>query len=352
MRFNRRHILLLLLGLLVIAVFLPIPVRFSFETQAKIYPLSDWKLSRGIDEGFFSQSYNYETDALSDFKNYRFERGDIAELKIRPGLRFDSAINRFDTVASLESYFIENEILRLRNLQDVELANLNVVATGEKQELIDQAQREYNYALQQLDLEKKNFARQEKLFRDSVITPAEFDIYENALRLAEINAEVAFNGLQALSTGQKDPVLVMSEQQIGAYEKEIARLEAQKSQYMIVTPVSGLLTYDSGLGGILKVSDNSRLVLKIPVPYQHSSYLNSLYKVTFSTPDDKITTSATFKGFDESVSLIQNRQFVIAKAITSECIPGIYPGMIVKCRIYCDRVSILEYLKRNFALSF
>jgi hypothetical protein len=352
MRFNRRHILLALLVLLIVSVFLPIPVRYSFMASAKVYPLSEWKLTRGTDEGFFSQTYDYETDAIGDYKNYRFERGDIAGLKIRPDLHFDSLINRNDTVASLDSYFLENEIVRLNNLRDVEIANLNVISTGEKQSLVDQAQREYVYAQQQLELQKKNFARQEKLYRDSVITPAEFDNYENSLKLAEINAEVTYNALQALSTGEKDPILTLSEQKIASYEKEIERLESQKAQYIITTPITGLISYDATPGGILKVCDNSRLVLKIPVPYQHSSYLKSLYEVTFSTPDDKITTSAAFKGFDENISLIQNQQFVIAKAITNEYTPEIYPGMVVKCRIYCDKVSILEYLKRNFAVSF
>jgi hypothetical protein len=352
MHINKRHILILLLILAILVIFLPIPVRYSFVVSAKVYPVKEWKLSRGTEEGFWSQTYNYETDALGDFKNYRFERGDIAELVIRENLEFDAPIDVYDTVAYIESYFIENEITRLNNLRDVEIANMNVVSTGEKQSMVEQAQRQYNYAMQQLDLEKKNFARQERLYRDSVITPADYDMYENALKLAEINTQVAYDALMSLSTGEKDPVINLSEQKIRSYEIEINSLETQKAQYTIITPISGLLSYDTEIGGILKVSDISRLLLKIPVSYQHTSYLNSLYKVTFSTPDNKITVNASFKGFDENINLIQNQQFVIARAVTTESTPGIYPGMVVQCRIYCDKVSLLEYLKRNFSVSF
>jgi hypothetical protein len=352
MRFNRRYVLIILLVLAILSVFLPIPVRYSFVATAKVYPVKEWKFSRGTEEGFWSQTYNYETDALGDFKNYRFERGDIAELQISENLEIDAPIGVNDTVAYIESYFIENEITRLNNLRDVEMANMNVVSTGEKQPMVEQAQRQYNYAMQQYDLEKKNFARQDRLFRDSVITPADYDVYENALKLAEINTQVAYNELMSLSTGEKDPVVYLSEQKIRSYEIEIRRLETQQAQYNIVTPISGLLSYNSEAGGILKVSDISRLLLKIPVAYQHSSYLNSLYKVTFSTPDNKITVNANFRGFDENINLIQNQQFVIARAVTTESTPGIYPGMVVQCRIYCDKVSLLEFLKRNFAVSF
>jgi hypothetical protein len=155
-----------------------------------------------------------------------------------------------------------------------------------------------------------------------------------------------------LNTGEKDPVINLSEQKIRSYEIEIDRLETQKAQYTIVTPVSGLLSYDTEIGGIIKVSDIGRLLLKIPVAYQHTSYLSSLYAVKFSTPDNKITVNAAFKGFDETINLIQNQQFVIARAVTTGPTPGIYPGMVVQCRIYCDKVSLLEYLKRNFSVSF
>jgi hypothetical protein len=352
MHFNRRYILILFLILAFLAVFMPIPVRYSFVATAKVYPIKEWKLSRGTEEGFWSQTFNFETDALGDFKNYRFERGDIAELVINESLAFDAPILKNDTVARIESYLIKNEITRLSNLREVEIANMSVVSTGEKQSLVEQAQRQYNYAVEKLDLEKKNFARQERLYRDSVITPADYDMYENSLKLAEINTQVAYDELQSLSTGEKDPVINLSEQKILSYEKEIERLETQKAQYTIASPISGVLSYNTEIGGILKVSDNSRLLLKIPVAYKHSSYLNSLYKVTFSTPDNKITVNAMFKGFDEKINLIQNQQFVIASAVTTEATPGIYPGMVVQCRIYCDKVRLLEYLKRNFSVSF
>ncbi len=352
MRFNRRHILIILLVLTILAIFLPIYIRYSFITTAKIYPLKEWKLSRGASEGFLSQSYNYETNAVSDLKEYRFERGDIAELMLRNKIINDTLVSDNDTVATIKSFFIENEITRLKNLRDVEMATLNMVSTGEKQTLVSQAQKQYDYALQQYDLEKKNFARQQSLYRDSVITPSEFDISENALKLAEINAQVAYNELMSVNTGEKASVLGLSEQKILSYEKEIERLESQKEQYTIVTPMAGILSYNPELGGIIKVSDVSRLMLKIPVLYDNTAYLANLHSVKFSTPDNKITIGATFKGFDESVTMIQFRQVVLARAVTDESFPGIYPGMAVKCRIYCDKVSLFEYIKRNFILSF
>jgi hypothetical protein len=337
---------------MILTIFLPIRVRYSFVATAKIYPVSEWKLMRGTEEGFWSQTYNFETGALGDFKNYRFERGDIAELEIRKDLAFDGPVKCCDTVAAIESFFIQNEITRLQNLRDQEIANLNVVTTGEKETMVEQADRQYNYALQQLDLEKKNFSRQERLYRDSVITPAEYDVFENDLKLAQINVEVAQNQLLSLSTGEKDPIVSYTEQKILSYEKEIQRLENQKAKYTITTPVGGILSYDAETGGIIKVSDISKLLLKIPVAYQNSIYLNSLYKVTFSTPDNKITVNASFTGFEENVNLIQSQQFVIARAVTDGPTEGIYPGMIVQCRIYCDKVRLLEYLKRNFSVSF
>ncbi len=209
---------------------------------AKIYPLREWKLSRGAEEGFWSQTYNYSKPMLSGILRIT-DLNEAISLSWRSvkDLVFDAPIDINDTIATIESFFIQNEIIRLSNLRDVEIANMDVVSTGEKQSMIEQAERQYNYALQQLDLEKKNFARQERLFRDSVITPADYDIYENTLKLAEINTQVAYDALVSLRTGEKDPVVNLSDQTIISYEKEIKRLENQKAQYTIVTPINGIV---------------------------------------------------------------------------------------------------------------
>jgi len=350
MRFNKRHILGLILLLAVIVLFLPIHVRFSFETTAKFYPVREWILARGETEGFWSQLYNYETDGLSDYFNYRFERGDIAEIQMSPQVKTNQFIEANDTVAYINSFFIENEITKLKNTIQVEKATLAVEATGEKQALIDQAQKKYDYSLEMIVQAKRNHDRQKKLFDTNVIPAAEYELAENALKLAEINADVALNELNSLRTGQKSTILQLVEERIKSYEEEIKRLEKQKKLYTIISPISGTVRYDELTFGI-KVNDNSRMVLKIPVLYQNSQYLNQISSVEFTTPGDVVKLPVEFIGFEENVSMIQFQQFVIAKAITNEKSDQIFPGMYVKCRIYCDKITLFQYVKRKIQLA-
>lgn len=350
MHFNKRYILLFIVVAAIVVLFLPIKIRFSFETSAKVFPIKEWNLVRGENEGFWSQLYNYETDALSDVKNYRFERGDIEELRMSSNFKTNQLIQVSDTVAFINSFFIENEIDKLKNQVMVERANLEVESTGEKQALVDQAQRKYDYSLELIEQEQRNFNRQQKLFQSKVIPLAEFELAENALKLARINAQIALNELNAVKTGQKSSALTLVEERIKSYEKEIKRLEKQKNLYTIVCPISGIVRYDELTSGI-KVSDNSHLILKIPVLYQNSQFLSKISSVEFTTPGELVRIPVTFTGFEENISLIQNQQFVIAKAITTGECNDIYSGMVVKCKIYCDEVTLFTFIKRNFMIS-
>lgn len=350
MRFNKRYFLLLILFLCIVVLFLPIHLRFSFETSAKVFPIKEWILARGETEGFWSQLYDYETDGMSEYLNYRFERGDIAEIQMSPFIKTNHVIEADDTVAYINSFFIENEITKLKNQILVERATLEVESSGEKQSLIDQAKQKYEYCLEMIVQEKRNYARQLKLFESKVIPAAEFELAENTLKLAEINAEVALNEYNAVKTGQKSTILDLVDERIKSYQADIDRLEKQKKLYTIMSPISGIVRYDELTFGI-KVSDNSQLVLKIPVLYQNSQYLKDISSVEFTTPGDVVRVPVIFKGFEENVSLIQNQQFVIAKAITTEKTSEIFSGMIVKCKIYCDEVTLFEFIKRNILLS-
>ena len=62
-------------------------------------------------------------------KRYKFERGDISEVNIKEDLKSGDFITQDDTIAYIHSYFIENEITKLRNLKEVEvgLKNANTV---------------------------------------------------------------------------------------------------------------------------------------------------------------------------------------------------------------------------------
>ena len=352
MKFNRRIVLLIILCLAVVVLFLPIKVHYSFDATAIVYPTKEWYFSRGQDDSYVSELHDFKTNVISNLKGYKFERGDIAEVDLREDLISGGIISETDTIAYIHSFDIESKIIELESLIAVEKASLKVNLAGEKKTLIDQAQQSLQYAKQQLVLEEKNYNRQLKLHNDSIISQAEFEIYENAYYLAEINVQIAHNELLNIETGRKSEEIEYIIKKIDSYTREIELLKKQQSQYYIIPPISGKLSFNTVLNGLVTVSDFSQFLLKIPVKVYNIQYLDRISGIRFSIPGYDDEMEASFIDLDENVNLLSNQQMVIAKALVNKSVQGIYAGMAVKCSVICDEITIFEFLKRGIRLKF
>ena len=352
MKFNRRIVLLVILCLAVIVLFLPIKVHYSFDATAIVYPSKEWYFKRGQDDSYISELHNFKTNVISHLIGYKFERGDIAEVIFHEGLKSDEIITETDTLAYIHSFDIESEIVELESLIAVEKASLTANIAGEKKSQIDQAQQQLDYAKQQLILEEKNYNRQLGLYNDSVISKAEFEIYENAYQLSEINVQIAKNELSSIKTGSKPEDIEYIVQRIDSYSREIEMIKKQKSQYYIIPPITGKLSFNATMNGLVTVSDFSQFLLKIPVKVYNIQYLDRISGIRFSIPGYDEKMEASFLDLDENVNLLPNQQMVIAKALVNKSFQGIYAGMAVQCSVICDEITIFEFLKRGIRLRF
>lgn len=307
---------------------------------------------RGQDDSYVTEMQNYETNVLSHVKSYKFERGDISQVFIDPEIVSGDLIQMGDTIAYIHSFFIENEIIKLMNLRNIEEGNLSASIVGEKKTLIDEARQKYNFAKQQLQLEEKNYKRYLNLHRDSVIATAEFEVYENSYQLAEINVDIAYNELLSAETGVKNEDIEVIRQKIESYNQEIANYTKLKQQYYVVAPINGIVNFNQVINGIMTVSDTARFILKIPVKVNNVQYLDRISGIRFSIPgyDDKL--DASFVDLDDNVSLYSDQQLLMAKAIVKGGRFKLYPGMAVQCKVLCDRITILNFLRRSIQLRF
>lgn len=342
---------MLILIISILILFMPIKVNYSFESTALVYPYQEWHLKRGQDDSYVSELVNNKTNAISHLKNYKFERGDVAEVNLREDLEAGTYVKFQDTIATIHSFYIDNEITKLQNLKAVESESLIMNSAGEKESIILQAQREYDFAQQQLQLEKKNYERKSLLFADSIISMADFEAVENAYKLAQIEVEIESNELEILKSGKKSEELNYIRQKIDSYEREIQTLEQLKDQFFIVPPIDGIVNYSKVVNGIISLSDTSSYILRIPVKVNNIQFLNSISSIQLKIPGYDEEVVATFLDIEENVSLMANQQMAIAKALIPGGHQNIYPGMAVQCKVVCDRITLYQYLKRGVQLS-
>ena len=354
MKINRRTVLLIILILAVIILFLPIKVYYSFNSTALVFSSKEWNLKRGADDSYISELQDNETNLVSNLMSYKFDRGDVSEVHIQKNVAPGDYVTTDDTIAVIHSFFIENEIIKLTNLKQVEEAAFKMTVAGEKQTLIEQAIQKHEFALQQLDLDQKNYDRQKKLFFDSIISRSEYEVYENKYQLAKINVEIAQKEWRSIETGAKTEEIDYIQQKIDAYQNEIETLEQMREQYYIKPPIDGVASFNRFLDGIITVSDTNRYILKIPVKINNIQYLDHITSIKFSIPGYNEKTEASFISIDENVNLnlSTNQQMVIAKALVRSRNKGIYPGMAVSCEVYCDKITIFEFLQRGIHFKF
>ena len=315
--------------------------------MARVYPVREWFLMYGANEGYQSELKDYKTNVKTNLKNFRFVRGDVPEVIISANIKNPGYVSKNDTIATIKSYYIDNEISRLKNQAEVEKASLNVQKAGEKAALIEHANEKYLYADQQLKLEEKNYKRQKELFDDGIIPESEFEISENAFKLGQINAQIAYNEYLAISSGRKQEEIILANERINSIENEIEKLIKLKEQYNILTPVNGIISFTNQLDVVLKVADTTEFILEIPVRLNNIKYLSNLSSIKFTTPGSEFESDAQFMHTETNVNYISNKQAIVAKALIPGNIPGVRSGMLVECSVVCDKITILEYLRRG-----
>lgn len=354
MKLSKQHIAYLIIFVIVIIPFLPIKVRYKFESMARVYPEKEWLILRNTDGSFTSQIRHYTSNAITGLTNFNFERGDVATISLKDNVTNNSIIREGDSVAYIYSHFIENEILKLQNLRDIDLAELEVALSGEKQSVIDEALQTYKLAQEQYDLQLKNLARQQQLYNDTVITISEFEIHQNLFNQAKINLDLTYNSLLSVKTGMKPSEVQLISERVKSYEKEIDALIRQKTTYHLISPLTGMLIYNNVMEEVLKVSDTTNYLLKIPVQLEDMRFLTKISSISFEIPGQKVKVKARHIDTEMNVNLYigSNSQAVMAKALVENDVRGLKPGMFVNCTVYCDKITLFEMFKRGLKINY
>lgn len=350
MHFSRRYILLLVLILGLVVLFLPIKVNYSFEATSLVSPAREWHFKRGQDDSFITEFHDYSCSSIGEIKSFKFERGDVTDIQIKNDMNSGNRVNKGDTIAFIHSHHIENELIRLRNLKLIEQAALKLSLSGEKQSLVKQALEKIEFAKERLDLEERNLKRQETLFEEEVISEVNIESAKNQHKLAQINLEIVKNEYLSLATGQKDEAIKFIQQKIEAYGQEIEALNQLRNSYHIIAPLDGIVRYDQDVSTLISIEDTTKYILRIPVKVRNIQYLNEISAIRFSVPGYMEPYEASFLNLDKNVNFMSNQQMVIAKAEINESLNMIVPGMAVKCRVICDEVTLLRFIKRELKL--
>lgn len=326
---------------------LPINVSYTIQGTGKVYPKQEWVLTRDVEGGIVSTLFNHELGIISEVSSYKFERGDIANVRFTP---FNGSsmrtVSRGDTIGSVQSYLLEERLNTLRLQLQVEKARLRSESAGEKGPIIAEARQRLEYAQEQYKLSKINFDRTKALYRDAVIPEADFNQAENEFRLAEIQIKIAESSLQGAEMGRKPELLQFILTTMRSIENELAFLETKRTGYAIVAPISGNVDYTVVENQVMSVDDTTSLVMTVPIQLNQQAHVKIGTPIEVQIPGQEERLSGEVVGINGEVQILESKQVLFVKAAFKDQNNLVRKGMLVACEFQCDSVSLWKYFNR------
>jgi hypothetical protein len=332
----------------VAVIFAPVDVPFTIESVAKAMPLRQWILFK-TPEGALSATYHdHKTGSVKQAESYQFDRGDVVEIKFNEAWVSSKTVAAGETMAAIYSNTLSEELIKLKNLLAIEEANKDVVATGQKQELIRQLIEQVNLSKADLKLREKTLRRTKMLYEEGLAPLVDLEVAENAYDESEVNVKVAEKALIVAETGEKVETISLASSKITSLKKEIAFLEQTQAKFEIKAPFSGQIRFMSlPEGDWMYLEDTSAMVLFIPVRLKDRSFVQAGQQIELKLFDNKTIIPSTVLEVGQRVEILGRDQVVVIKALVTEGQQYLPSGLPVQCRIQCGQVRVAEFLKRS-----
>ncbi|MFH1198104.1 MAG: hypothetical protein V1720_20550 [bacterium] len=344
---NKKIVVSLIIVLILILLLLPIKISYRINTTGKVLPVKEWFLIRGADGNLMTSLINNRTGVYENYTVSQFNRGDAAKIETVAHLEAGSAITMNDTIIKIFSNDVNKEIAELYTDLNSEEALLSVLKSKEKQAVIQTEKENVAYAERQVAEQERLYQRKKQLFEKNLISQEEYEIAEGAVGLFKINRDIAKQRLQIVMTGAKPEEIEMTQSKIKDLKKEIAVIQKKMSDYVVLSPVSGVVSRSFSADTLMIVHDTTEFILLLPITVKEIGELKENQEVVVNNSAFGQDVRGTILNWEKNVRNINQKQFFIAAA-SVENAPGLYPGSAVECYITVGDLILRDYLFKGF----
>jgi hypothetical protein len=339
--FDFRFILAAIILLIILLYLLPFKVEYTLKTYAKLQPARQWVISRGSDGIYISTLRDLTGGTGASYIVNQFERGASVEVKLSPELKTNQIVEPGDTLGSIYTSTNLERYTILKGELEVAKAELDVLMTGEKESVIDQAEHNLQLSKSELDKQAKIVERLKQLREKNMVSDEEYQLAADEMRSLNIAVGMRTAELQTVSTGAKNSEIQRLNVQIKTLKDQIKTVEKQMNSYNIIAPFRGRIDRYISIDTLLILSDTEKCLAFMPVGLDEKEYL---------LPDSRIDLTAGSKTYNAQIldinhkaEIVNNRQCVTLTAVF-EGSEGVSYGMIVPAVIKGKMLSLFEYL--------
>ncbi|MFO7888867.1 MAG: hypothetical protein R6V04_00850 [bacterium] len=345
---KRKFIIICIIGICLIIIFMLIKIPLHISTIGSLHPQSEWKIVKSNPDEVIISLHNYLTTEAGDIKSFIFNRGDVVNIKINSSIKHGELVKSGDTIGVIHSANLEERLAELNGNLIKANATLKSYKTGEKQSLVDEAEHNIIHAKLQVTEQKTIVSRMKELLEKNLVSKEEYEIAENRLALYKAEVKIAEAQLNTVTTGVKKGLIEQIKAEIKFYHKQLSILKDKKKDYNLISPIEGNVNRFFNSDTLLLIQDLSTMIICFPCKLYHYHDVKIGQKVLFFSPGLSLKHYAKIVRKDSAVKLYNNQQTMYAYAEINKPNIVIYPGMIVKCKIFCGNINILEYIKRIF----
>lgn len=321
----------------------------NIQSKLRVLPIEDWELQRTTTGSVMSLYQNHLNNTNNKYSLSEFSRGDVIQIHFLEGLSPKTMIKKGDTLGYVVSNQEQRSLAILKGQLDVLKSELLFYTTGQKPEDVDFASSKVILAEQELLTQKKLMERSKQLFKDSIISPEQYDIDLNALKVAEWNLTIAKANLSSVDTGEKPEMEILINSKIAALEKEIDWIEKRIALLTITSPIDGFLEVNHNAyikpiefrsESLIKINNLNPKVGVVPIPLKKLKYfkenavlcIGDDYPKTAIYHQDNVAQTSIYEAFVYFVVLLPENHEAL-------------PGEIIDVIIEGQKVNWFEYFK-------
>lgn len=337
-------LLLIIVFAIIISNHISIPLQIS--TFGEVFPKSKWILTRGNGGQLISQLIDYTNGYTTKYDIIQFERGEFISLDHRIFNKKLNSISEGDTLFSIKSSFVLNQLIEFQGELEVAIANLKSQRSVQKEALIKEAENRILYTKEKLIAQNILFDRTKKLFEKGLSSQQEFEQQKFTLNLLNIENDIYTAQLENLKTGVKPEEIEYLESQVSAAANKLDFIKTRKEQLTIISPISGTIVSSFSTDTLLVVSDTEKIILHAPVKLDQTNEfkVGQVLPIKLEQFDNHF--SGTIVAIDKIVRIISGEQTISLSILIDNKAKQILPGMLVQNKLKLREITLWQYFKR------
>lgn len=344
---NRKFLVTILFACILLFFFIfggSIFVSNNMNAFAQVQPTHNWIISRGTSGQISSVVVDYISGTSSGNETIQFDRGEDVTFTFTDVLSKKSKIDKGDTIAVIQSSQLNEKIISLEGELAIAKANLLSQTTGEKEELINEAEANLELAKSRVAQKKIIYDRYQQLFNKNLVSQEEFETHKWEYRLLEIDVQIYKSKLEALKTGVKPQEAAIISLQMETIEKQLQFIKERTSKLYITSPIDGVADQKFSSDTLLTVFKTDEVILDTPIRISEMDKVEVGSSLKIELQKNDITVSGKIISISKEVKILDGNQVVFARVLIDNSTEKLLPGMIVDCTLRLGKISLNNYL--------